>query len=875
MKTYISTINVIACIVCIQAFSFAQFTDDFSDGDFTGNPSWTGDNSHFEINYTGQLHLLSAGIDTSVLFTRSSRIRDTEWCFWMKLSFNTSVNNHARIYLAADTTDVAAISSSYYLQVGGSDDSVSVIKQTGDLAQKLFTFRSYRTSHSTNAMRFDIICDDDGTWTAKIDTTGGFGYFTEGTFHDASLSDCRWFGLMCRYTSSNALKFYFDDFYVGPVRRDTVPPVVSAVKTWSEGIIRITFSETVPKTGAQNPAHYIQQSSSASPDSVFLDIMRPDRVFIYLHDSLKEGQPDSIHIRGITDLSGNLISDTVVPIMFYRAKPFDVLINEILADPDPPEGLPDGEFAELYNRSAFPIDLEGWTFHFGNSFKGFPARILPPGGYTVISGNSGYQYYGSCDLLLTSSASLSNEGSTLVLKDTRGHVIHSVSYSADWYRGSFKGDGGWSLEMADPANPCGCRDNWWASRDPAGGTPGAVNSIRTENPDEVTPYLLRAYLADSTILEAVFSEAMDSLSMPDTTRWSIHPDRVPDPDGVHHPVRVSAIPPDFRKALLSFDEPFPDSSEYLLKISGTQKDCAGNPADTTRTVKFAIPDAAAARDVVINELLSNPASGGSRFVELYNRSEKVVDLKTLVLSNGEVTGETEENAMPLTPDGRLLFPGDYIALAADAIDICDRYRPAFLEKVERMEGFPVFGDDTGTVVLARKHDLTVIDKVRYEPGMHYPLLATSEGVSLERSSSEMPSDDPGNWHSAAETAGFATPGQQNSHRIAMEGAEGEIRISPEIFSPDNDGRDDLLIISVGGNDPDLSVNITVFDATGRFIRQIANNVLAGSEGVFIWDGMTDSRRKASMGMYVLLIELTRPDGTVRKIKKIAILGGKL
>jgi hypothetical protein len=45
--------------------------------------------------------------------------------------------------------------------------------------------------------------------------------------------------------------------------------------------------------------------------------------------------------------------------------------------------------------------------------------------------------------------------------------------------------------------------------------------------------------------------------------------------------------------------------------------------------------------------------------------------------------------------------------------------------------------------------------------------------------------------------------------------------------------------------------------------------------MFIWDGMTDSRNKAPLGFYILLIEISRPDGMVRKIKKTAILGGKL
>ena len=96
-----------------------------------------------------------------------------------------------------------------------------------------------------------------------------------------------------------------------------------------------------------------------------------------------------------------------------------------------------------------------------------------------------------------------------------------------------------------------------------------------------------------------------------------------------------------------------------------------------------------------------------------------------------------------------------------------------------------------------------------------------------------------------------------------------------MFSPDNDGHDDLLIVTIRENDPDCAVNIVVYDARGRQVRQLANNVLLGSEGVFTWDGMTASRSKAPMGFYIVLIEFIRPDGKVRKIKKTAIIGGKL
>jgi hypothetical protein len=362
---------------------------------------------------------------------------------------------------------------------------------------------------------------------------------------------------------------------------------------------------------------------------------------------------------------------------------------------------------------------------------------------------------------------------------------------------------------------------------------------------------------------------MDSVSLMLPASWAI------DPDGVTNPDRVVSGAPGFNIMKLRFGKPFEDGIIYTLRIRGEMNDCAGNSCDTSRSVRFAVPGPVVVHDIVINEILSNPASGGSRFVELYNRSVKIIDLHSLVLANLDGEEGFPADAMPLTTGGFLIFPGEYVALTSGPEDIFDRYRPPFPETIARMNGFPTFGDDTGTVIIARKDNLSVIDRMQYSPEMHYPLLSTAEGVSLERTSPDLPSDDMTNWHSAAETAGFATPGYRNSHSMVPAETDREIMIQPEIFSPDNDGRDDLLIVTIRENDPDYMVSIFVYDSRGRLARQLANNVLTGSEGVFTWDGMTDSRNKAPMGFYVLLIELTRPDGTVKKIKKTVVLGGML
>jgi hypothetical protein len=871
MKTFYSCIICIICIVCIDSISCtAQVKDDFSDGDFTNNPEWTGNTEQFGINSSAQLHLQSSGSDTSVLATRSVRGKNTEWSFWMKLSFNTSSNNYARVYLSADTSWLSLPLNGYFLQAGGGDDSISIVKQTGTALFTLFRFKSYRTFHSTNTLRFKITCDSSGLWEAKIDTTGGNNYISDGSFFGGSFQSSKWVGVFCRYTSSNATKFYFDDFYAGPIILDTVPARVISVEATEPGILQVGFSEPVEKQSAENPENYRLLLQGVRPDSVIQDMHQPGVVSIVLHTPLPDGTIDSLQIKNIPDLTGNRLLDTVVKVCYYQPKASDVLIHEIMADPDPPVELPNGEFVELYNRSAFPVNLRDWSFQYGSYSKVFTSVIVPSHGYLLIVKDSAFLNFAPCAVLFSSSSSLSNEGTTLTLKDNRNHVVHSVSYSPDWYRGSFKEEGGWSLEMIDSSNPCGCKENWGPCGDASGGTPGRGNSTGKPNPDNKSPVAERAVISDSTVLEVTFSEAMDSISLLSLAGWAVSY-----PDGVRHPVGVNPVSPGFNMTNLLLDKPFQKGITYTLKISGALKDCAGNDCDTTRSIRFAIPDSVTGHDVVVNEILSNPATGGSRFVELYNRSEKIIDLQSLAISNRDTSSGFLANAVPLFERGYLLFPGGCVAITPVPEDICNRYRPLFPENIIGLSGFPVFGDDTGTVIIARKDNMLIIDRMQYNPDMHYPLLATTEGVSLERTNPGMPSDDESNWHSAAETAGFATPGYRNSHWIIPEGATGEIIIQPAIFSPDNDGRDDLLTITLRENDPGYAVNIVVYDARGRLVSQIANNVLFGSEGVFIWDGMTVAQRKATMGFYVLLVELTRPDGTVRKIKKTVVLGGKL
>ena len=81
----------------------SQVSDDFSDGNFNLNPSWTGSTSDFIVNSSQILQLNSSGSSTSYLSTANNLtdLNNKEWQIWVKQSFSPSSSNNGRIYLCA------------------------------------------------------------------------------------------------------------------------------------------------------------------------------------------------------------------------------------------------------------------------------------------------------------------------------------------------------------------------------------------------------------------------------------------------------------------------------------------------------------------------------------------------------------------------------------------------------------------------------------------------------------------------------------------------------------------------------------------------------------------------------------------------------
>jgi len=522
----------------------------------------------------------------------------------------------------------------------------------------------------------------------------------------------------------------------------------------------------------------------------------------------------------------------------------------------------------LYNKTAFPINLNNWKFSAGTNTKILPSIIVPADSFIVLTsalGLAGMPVGINAEALI-SFPSLTNTGQILTLQSPQGMVISTVTYTDAWYQDAIKMDGGYSLEQIDPTNPCAGMNNWRASNSTDGGTPGIQNSINASNPDNTPPQVVRVSVIANDTIQLYFNEPLDSASMMNPAIYSID-------NSVGNPTIVQVIAPDYKSVRLTLGTTLMLGTIYTITVNNVITDCVGNPLGADNSARFAIPEPAVAKDIVINEILFNAKPSGVDFVEIYNRSNKVIDLKTISISEFDTITNTIVGPETISADGYLIFPQEYILLSENGALVQSQYTTTNPEGFLDMANLPTMNDDGGTVCLSTATE--IIDNFKYYDNMHFGLLNETEGISLERIDFERLTQDRTNWHSAAEAVGFATPAYKNSQYSDAGETESAIEITPEIFSPDEDGVADVVNINYHFDTPGFTANVTVYDSKGRIVKHLIQNELLGVKGTFSWDGINNDREKARIGIYIFYFEVFDLSGTVKHYKKTCVLAGKL
>ena len=642
--------------------------------------------------------------------------------------------------------------------------------------------------------------------------------------------------------------------------QDTIPPSVISFSNDGVNKLYITFSEEVDAS-LTNIANY-----QISPNSITNIIANgTNTVQIQLADTLISEMEYSLIVSNIKDICGNTMQDTSLSFTHYNVKKYDLLINEIMFDPSPVVYLPEVEYVELYNKTNFDISLHNYIFNYGNYNSTIPDVVIDANSYLIIcqeNNVSQLESYGNVTGL--AGFSLSNNGQLLSVEDNMGNIIHSVNYDASWISDANKTDGGWSLEQIDPNTPCGAEDNWDVSTSTNGGTPGEQNSIFADNPDLTSPEIIRAVIADTNKITVYFTETLvlDTI----TADYFTVDNSVGD--------AISVVSKSFDNTIieLKFNSNFEQNKIYKLTFNQQIADCAGNLIDASSSVKFAYADTISENDIVINEVLFNPIDNGVDYVEIYNRSNKVFDLLDLNIANKE--DGIVDNIKNIVLTNYLIFPEEYILISKSEKKVKEQYRTKTKFNFIDVETMPTYANDLGTVVLIDRSNV-VIDEFEYNEEMQFPLLVSNDGVSLERLNPDAPTNKANNWHSAAETVGFGTPGYENSQYNPEAQGGGGMYIPNEIFSPDNDGLEDNLSINYKFDKAGYVANLYIFDASGKLMIQLVNNELLGVEGSFIWNGIDQYNQKVNIGIYVIVLEVFDTEGNVTKYKDKCVVAGKI
>lgn len=199
---------------------------------------------------------------------------------------------------------------------------------------------------------------------------------------------------------------------------------------------------------------------------------------------------------------------------------------------------------------------------------------------------------------------------------------------------------------------------------------------------------------------------------------------------------------------IQFNDPILFRTMYTVLINDLS-DCWMNKA--TRTGIFILPDQPSLGDVIINEILYDPYTGGSDWIEVYNNSAGWIDLKNWSLANYD--NDTIGNEKFIA-EHFYLKPGHYAVLSKDSVFIKQNY-PSSNTGTFVYSETPSFDNDSSTVFLI--YNGQVMDHVSYSEDWHFALLDNTEGISLERIDPFGLSNHASNWHSAAEAVGYATP----------------------------------------------------------------------------------------------------------------------
>ncbi len=236
--------------------------------------------------------------------------------------------------------------------------------------------------------------------------------------------------------------------------------------------------------------------------------------------------------------------------------------------------------------------------------------------------------------------------------------------------------------------------------------------------------------------------------------------------------------------------------------------------------------------IIISEFLPDPhTSLGVEWVELKNRSSLDFDLQGWLLGDNKTFH-------PITNSEYILGQGEYLVLCKDSTALSDFYNDNSIPILE-MTSWAILNNNEDDIVRLKDNYGYVVDSFLYDHvfGGNRSWARGEDADVADR------------WGWSADPGG--TPGRVNEVRLEPAGTALELTVTPNPFSPKNDGQM-TIEFSVP---PGETITLKIYDLQGRVVRTLIDN-LPPYDGTVTWQGDTDSGRRLKVGMYVLYMEVS-------------------
>ena len=252
--------------------------------------------------------------------------------------------------------------------------------------------------------------------------------------------------------------------------------------------------------------------------------------------------------------------------------------------------------------------------------------------------------------------------------------------------------------------------------------------------------------------------------------------------------------------------------------------------------------------LLLSEIMPHPKVDCPEYIELYNASDAPCELGDYALAAGRDGSSYKITPLPL----RSIPAGSYIVITKDP-DALARAYPNAPREVFVKASLPRLLNQSGLIGLLLGDDGLVVDLLHYDSSLLPKGMKSKAGIALERKDYQVV-EEAGNWHAAARSAGFATPGQKNSSAEEVGGNQDDTplkRLSDE------------ELFTLLDSSPDGECHFTLYRLTGELLAR--GTSLARDSWIQSLRTMPAEALRiigvSAEGPLLLHIKLTRPDGT--------------